>query len=69
MDGLYEQIRIAIHQVWRRRWLALAVAWGICVLGWLAVALIPNTYESKARVFVQAQSILPNQVGITVQER
>ncbi|HEX8309504.1 MAG TPA: XrtA system polysaccharide chain length determinant [Allosphingosinicella sp.] len=69
MDGLYEQIRIAIHQVWRRRWLALAVAWGICVLGWLAVALIPNTYESKSRVFVQAQSILPNQVGITVQER
>jgi polysaccharide chain length determinant protein (PEP-CTERM system associated) len=69
MDGLYEQIRIAIHQVWRRRWLALAVAWGICVLGWLVVALIPNTYESKARVFVQAQSILPNQVGITVQER
>jgi polysaccharide chain length determinant protein (PEP-CTERM system associated) len=69
MDGLYEQIRIAIHQVWRRRWLALAVAWGICVLGWLAVALIPNTYESKSRVFVQAQSILPNQVGISIQER
>ncbi|HEX8239886.1 MAG TPA: XrtA system polysaccharide chain length determinant [Allosphingosinicella sp.] len=69
MDGLYEQIRIAIHQVWRRRWLALAVAWGLCLVGWLAVALIPNTYESKARVFVQIQSILPNQVGITVQER
>lgn len=69
MDGLYEQIRIAIHQVWRRRWLALAVAWGLCLVGWLAVALIPNTYESKSRVFVQMQSILPNQVGITVQER
>jgi len=69
MDGLYEQIRIAIHQVWRRRWLALAVAWGLCLVGWLAVALIPNTYESKAHVFVQMQSILPNQVGITVQER
>ncbi|HEX9946417.1 MAG TPA: XrtA system polysaccharide chain length determinant [Allosphingosinicella sp.] len=69
MDGLYEQIRIAIHQVWRRRWLALAVAWSICVLGWLAIALIPNTYESKSRVFVQMQSILPNQVGITIQER
>jgi polysaccharide chain length determinant protein (PEP-CTERM system associated) len=69
MDGLYEQVRIAIHQVWRRRWLALAVAWGLCLAGWLAVALIPNTYESKARVFVQMQSILPNQVGITAQER
>jgi polysaccharide chain length determinant protein (PEP-CTERM system associated) len=69
MDGLYEQVRIAIHQVWRRRWLALAVAWGLCVMGWLVVALIPNTYESRARVFVQMQSILPNQVGITAAER
>src|SRR3954471_12616742 len=69
MDGLYEQVRIAIHQVWRRRWLALAVAWGLCLTGWLVVALIPNTYESRARVFVQMQSILPNQVGITAQER
>ena len=69
MDGLYEQFRIALHQVWRRRWLAMAVAWGVAVLGWLVVALIPNTYEAKARLFVQAQSILPNQVGITADDR
>ena len=24
MDGLYDQLRIALHQVWRRRWLAMA---------------------------------------------
>ena len=69
MDGLYDQVRIAIHQVWRRRWLALAVAWGVAVAGWLVVALIPSTYEAKARLFVQMQSILPNQVGMTPDER
>jgi polysaccharide chain length determinant protein (PEP-CTERM system associated) len=69
MDGLYEQLRIALHQIWRRRWLALAVAWGLCVAGWLVVALIPNSYESQARVFVQQQTILPNQIGITPAER
>jgi len=69
MDGLYEQLRIAVHQVWRRRWLALAVAWGLCVAGWLVIALIPNSYESRARVFVQQQTILPNQLGITPAER
>ncbi|HEY5710629.1 MAG TPA: XrtA system polysaccharide chain length determinant [Allosphingosinicella sp.] len=69
MDGLYDQLRIALHQVWRRRWLAMAVAWSIAVLGWLVIALIPNSYESKARLFVQMQSILPNQVGITPDER
>ena len=69
MDGLYEQFRIALHQVWRRRWLAMAVAWGVAVLGWLVIALIPNSYEAKARLFVQMQSILPNQIGITPDER
>lgn len=69
MDGLYEQARIALHQVWRRRWLALGVAWGVCLAGWLVVALIPSKYESTARVFVQMQSVLPNQIGITSQER
>ena len=69
MDGLYEQFRIALHQIWRRRWLAMAVAWGVCVLGWLVVALIPNSYEAKARLFVQMQSILPSQVGISPDER
>jgi succinoglycan biosynthesis transport protein ExoP len=69
MDGLYDQFRIALHQVWRRRWLAIAVAWGFCVLGWLVIALIPSSYEAKARLFVQMQSILPNQIGITPDER
>jgi len=69
MDGLYDQFRIALHQVWRRRWLAMAIAWGVAVLGWLVIALIPNSYESKARLFVQMQSILPNQIGITPEER
>jgi len=69
MDGLYDQLRIALHQVWRRRWLAMAVAWGVAILGWLVIALIPSSYEAKARLFVQAQSILPNQIGITPDER
>jgi len=69
MDGLYDQFRIALHQVWRRRWLAIGVAWGVCVLGWLVIALIPSSYEAKARLFVQMQSILPNQIGITADER
>jgi len=69
MDGLYEQFRIAIHSVWRRRWLALAVAWGLCLVGWLVIALIPNSYESKAKVLAQMQSILPDKIGISQVER
>src|SRR3546814_14908018 len=68
MNNIYDEILIALHSVWNRRWLALAVAWGICLVGWLVVALIPNSYESSARIFVQMQSILPGKIGITPSE-
>jgi polysaccharide chain length determinant protein (PEP-CTERM system associated) len=64
MDGLYEQIRITLHQLWQRRWLALGVAWGLCILGWLGLAFLPNSYESVAHVAVEAQQILPAQIGM-----
>ena len=69
MNGLYDEFRIAIHSVWNRRWLALIVAWVVCVLGWLVVAMIPNKYESKAQIQVQTQSILSSQVGINQQDQ
>jgi uncharacterized protein involved in exopolysaccharide biosynthesis len=69
MDGLYDQFRIALHSVWRRLWLALGVAWALCLLGWLAIALVPSTYESKAKVLAQMQTILPDKIGITPAER
>ncbi|MFC4291672.1 XrtA system polysaccharide chain length determinant [Sphingorhabdus arenilitoris] len=69
MTGLYDEIRIAIHSVWNRRWLALAIAWGFCLLGWLGVAMIPNSYESEARVQVQTQEFLSNKVGISANDR
>ena len=42
MTAILDQIRVGIHAVWRRRWLALAVAWGLALVGWLAISLIPE---------------------------
>lgn len=64
MNGLYDEVRVALHAVWNRRWLALAVAWALCVLGWLVIALIPNSYQSHAKIYVQMQDMLSDQVGI-----
>jgi polysaccharide chain length determinant protein (PEP-CTERM system associated) len=69
MNSLYDEFRIAIHSVWNRRWLALAVAWGVCLLGWLVVALIPNKYESKAQIQVRTQTMLSDQVGFNPQDQ
>ena len=57
MNGLYDEIKIAMYSVWARRWLALAVAWLVCILGWIAVSLQPPSYDSEARVFVKTQNI------------
>jgi len=69
MGNLYDEALVALHGIWRRRWLALAVGWAIALLGWLAVSLIPNTYKSEARILIQAASLLPDKIGITPGEQ
>lgn len=64
MNGIYEELRTALHAIWQRKWIALGIAWGVCLLGWLAVAMIPNKYESRARIFVQLDDPLAEQIGI-----
>ena len=64
MNSLYDEFRVALHSVWTRRWLVLAVAWGICILGWLAIASIPNRYDSRARLLVDVNEILPDEAQI-----
>ncbi|WP_209347754.1 XrtA system polysaccharide chain length determinant [Pontixanthobacter sp. CEM42] len=64
MNEVFEDLRAALFSVWHRRWLALGVAWGVCVLGWLVVAMIPNSYESEARIYVQLDDVLSDQLGI-----
>ena len=69
MNGLYDEILIALHSVWTRRWLALGVAWGIALAGWLAVSLIPNKYTAQAKVLIQPRAMLSNAVGVTAADR
>ena len=64
MNLVLEELRAALWTVWNRRWLALAVAWGVCLLGWLAIALIPNSYSSEAKLFLQLDDALAEQIGI-----
>lgn len=69
MGTLYDEALVIVHGVWRRRWLALGVGWGVALIGWLIVSLIPNTYKSQARIYIEAQSLLTDKVGISQGER
>ncbi|SHN53571.1 XrtA system polysaccharide chain length determinant [Erythrobacter sanguineus] len=64
MSDIFEELRAALWSVWHRRWLAIAIAWGVCLAGWLVIAMIPNSYESKARVYVDVEDVLSKQLGI-----
>jgi polysaccharide chain length determinant protein (PEP-CTERM system associated) len=52
---------------WRFRWIAVGVAWAIAVAGWVGVALMPNQYEARAKIFVDTDSVLkPLLAGLAV---
>ena len=64
MTNIFDELRSALYSIWQRRWLALGLAWGVALLGWLVVAMIPNSYESRARIYVQLDDMLAQQIGI-----
>ncbi len=63
MTSLIDELKIAVHGVWQRRWLALAVAWALCLAGWLLVSLMPRSFESRARMQVEINDIVPDATG------
>ena len=64
MDEIFDEVRTALYTVWHRRWIALGIAWGVCLLGWIAVSMIPNSYASRARIYVDVDDVLSEQLGI-----
>ena len=58
MDDLQSLVQRFTFSIWRKRWLALAVAWVVCIGGWFAVAAIPNQYEASSRIYVDSDAVL-----------
>src|SRR5690606_2743668 len=67
MDELIAQLLVYIKGVWKYRWLSVAVAWFVALMGWFYVYQMPDNYEASARIYVDTQSILrPLMAGMTV---
>jgi polysaccharide chain length determinant protein (PEP-CTERM system associated) len=61
---ILEQIRGA----WRFRRTAMAIAWLVCVIGWLVVLALPDTWSAQARVYVDTRTRLAQvTTGIAVE--
>ncbi|MGI9500490.1 MAG: XrtA system polysaccharide chain length determinant [Geminicoccaceae bacterium] len=51
----------------RFRWQGLAVAWLVCLLGWLILASMPDRYMARARIYIDTETILgPLMKGLAV---
>jgi polysaccharide chain length determinant protein (PEP-CTERM system associated) len=58
MESLRLLAETYLRAAWRRRWVGVIIAWLICGLGWVGVYLVPNQFESTARLYVDADAIL-----------
>jgi polysaccharide chain length determinant protein (PEP-CTERM system associated) len=58
MDSVRVLLSQYLRAAWRRRWMGVIVAWLVCGIGWVGVYMIPNQYESGARLFVDADAVL-----------
>ena len=64
MQELLQLIRTEIRGTWRFRWIAMAIAWGACGVGWLYIYTMPDIYEAHAQVYVDADSRLVEVMGL-----
>lgn len=64
MDSMVQQIRAVLYGMWRKRWFGLAALWLVCMAGFVAVSLIPNSYQSTARIYIHYNGLLPSITGV-----
>jgi polysaccharide chain length determinant protein (PEP-CTERM system associated) len=65
----WQQIVDEARGAWRYRWLSLAVAAALALIGWLAVFALPDRYEASAEVLVDSRTALtPALQGLAVEQ-
>jgi polysaccharide chain length determinant protein (PEP-CTERM system associated) len=58
-----------IRSTWRFRWLGLAAAFVVALVGWTIVFAMPDKYQADARVFVDTRTALkPALQGLTTEQ-
>jgi polysaccharide chain length determinant protein (PEP-CTERM system associated) len=68
MHEVTQQALAIARAMWQRRWIALAAAWTVAVIGSIVVLRIPDRYEAAAKIYVDTQTVLrPLMSGLAVQ--
>lgn len=57
MSDITEYLDYLWH-IWQRRWIVLAAATLVCVIGWSFVVVLPDQYQVNAKIHVDTETIL-----------
>ena len=58
MTGPLQIIQELMREVWRGRWLAVSVAWGVSLVLGLGIFLMKDRFEATARIYIDTQTVL-----------
>ena len=62
------QLHSYLSGAWHYRWIAMAVAWMVCLTGWAGLVLVPNQFQAVAKIYVDTDTMMaPLLRGLTVQ--
>ncbi len=62
------KVKRFIRDLWRGRWIAVAVAWAVALVFIFGVMVKKDRYEATARIYIDTQSVLkPLMVGLAFQ--
>lgn len=68
MQELFDDLIDYLKGIWIKRRYIIISTWLLCPIGWGVVSMMPDVYESQARVYADTESILaPLLKGLTVQ--
>ncbi|MBF0266074.1 MAG: hypothetical protein HQL46_12450 [Gammaproteobacteria bacterium] len=58
MDEILDQVVGYLKGIWHKRWYGMVIIWLISISGWVYVYQLPDQYESKAKIYIDSQSLL-----------
>src|ERR1700732_2131079 len=68
MKELYLALLTYGAAMWRKRWYIALIGWVVCIPGWIGIMMLPDRYESQARIYVDTDNLLsPLLRGLSVE--
>ena len=58
MQSWKVQLFSYLSSMWQYRWYGIGAAWIICLAGWIGVGIIPDRYQSEAKVYIDTDTLL-----------